>query len=110
MDPLRPGRLLATGELGEPLASQLRNLAAMHDARFVLAPVELRFERAAAGGQQPAAASGEAGTAVLRVSLIDVRLAKAVWSGDVRSDVATALTPAVAASVAGHFVDLIAAP
>jgi hypothetical protein len=109
MEPLRSGKLLATGELGEPLASQLRSLAALHDARFVLAPVELRFERTAVAADAGAAA-GETGTAILRVALIDARLAKAVWTGDVRGEPTAALTPAIAASIAGRFVDLIAAP
>jgi hypothetical protein len=66
-------------------------MIALHDSRFVLLPVELRFERDAAGQ----------GLAVLRVDLIDGRL------GEVRSDPAATFSPALLASLATHFADLV---
>lgn len=84
----------------EPLASQLRSLAAFHDARFALLPVEVRFEPAA-GGQ---------GRAALHVAVADTRMAQLVWAGDVVSDPMPAPGPALVSSLASHFADLIVAP
>ena len=85
--------------LRDPLASQLRSLVALNEGRFVLFPVEVRFEK-----------DGGMGRAILRVALIDARLSSVRWAGDVRSDPATTFSPALAASVATHLADLIAAP
>jgi hypothetical protein len=88
-------------QLPEPLASQLRTLVALHEgAQYVLFPVEVRF--------QPA--GGGAGQALLRIALLDTRRSHIVFMGDVRSDPSPAFSPAVAASLAGHLADLIAAP
>jgi hypothetical protein len=94
-----PGQRNQSLMLRDPLASQLRSLVALNDSRYVLFPVELRFEK-----------DGGMGRAVLRVALIDARLSAIRWAGDVRSDATTAFTPALAASLAGHLADLIAAP
>lgn len=86
--------------LREPLASQLRGLAALTESRYALIPVELRFERTADGR----------GRALLHVVLADVRLAQALWRGDVASDPAPVFSPAITASLAARVTDLIAAP
>ena len=85
-------------ELSAALSGRLRSLAALHGGRHVVVPVELRF----------AAANG-AGRAVLRVVVIDARAAQLVWSGDVSGDASPSFSPALAASVAGRFADLITA-
>ncbi|HVZ78283.1 MAG TPA: hypothetical protein VG818_09915 [Gemmatimonadaceae bacterium] len=85
---------------GEPLATQLRTLIALHDdARLVLMPVEVRFEK-----------DGAQGRAVLRLVLVDARLVESRWTGEVRSDPAPAFGPAVLASLASHFADMVASP
>jgi len=94
---LRASTLKIDDRLVEPLATQLRTMIALHDARAVLLPVDLRFERDAAGQ----------GLAVLRVDLIDGRLGEVRWVGDVRSDPAATLSPALIASLAEHFADLV---
>ena len=87
-------------ELSAALSSQLRAISALQDARYVLVPVELRFE-----GPRGAA------RAVLHAVLLDARAAQVVWLGDVPGDPASSFSPALAASVAGHLADLInAAP
>ena len=97
---LRPlARRPADGQINEPLASQVRSLVALHDARYALFPVELRFEKVEAAGR-----------AVVRVALIDARLSRVRWMRDVASDTASALSPAMAASVADRLADLIATP
>ena len=97
---LRPlARRRPDGQLGEPLASQLRSLVALHGARYALFPVELRFEKA-----------GGAGRAVLHVFLIDARLSRATWGGDVRGDTASTYGRGLIASVANSLADQIAAP
>lgn len=89
-----------SSSLAEPAASQLRVLAGMHDARYALVPVELRFESAAAGGA--------GGHVVLHIAVLDVRGARLDWSGDVASDDQATFGPALLASLAQHFADLIA--
>jgi hypothetical protein len=96
-DPLRSPQVAAGAKIGDPLVTQLRTMIALHDARFVLLPVDLRFERDAAGQ----------GLAVLRVDLIDGRLGEVRWVGEVRSDPAASLSPALLASLAEHFADLV---
>ena len=84
---------------GEPLSSQLRTMVALHeDARFVIMPIELRFERI-----------GTQVRGVLRTALVDPRTAEALWVGDVTGDAATAAASALG-SVASRFADLFAAP
>ena len=97
---LRPlARRRSDGQLGEPLASQLRSLVALHGARYALFPVELRFEKI-----------GGAGRAVLHVLLLDARLSRATWGGDVRGDTASVYGRGLIASAANNLADLIAAP
>jgi hypothetical protein len=97
---LRPGRRKREPEIADPLASQLRSLVALSDSRFALVPVEVRFEPRGGG----------TGRAVLHLALVDARLARISWAGEIASDSATTLTPALAASLGERFADLIAAP
>lgn len=110
-EPLRSPGFASGARLPEPLASQLRTMIALHEnARLVLAPVELRIERAGAPQTPALSAAGTTGRATLRVALIDPRFSEARWIGEVKSDTASALTPAMKASLARRLVDLIAAP
>lgn len=83
--------------LKEPLGSQIRSLLALVNGRFVLLPVELKTE-----------SSNGTGVAVLKLMLIDARLAKVKWIGEVRSERLREFSPAIAASVASRLADLIA--
>lgn len=69
---LRFGRRPPKYELGEPLASQLRSLIALNDARVVMIPVELRTVN-----------RGKGGALVLRLALIDARGSSLLWIGDI---------------------------
>jgi len=96
-EPLRSPSLEIAARIAEPLGSQLRTMVALHDeARLVLAPVELRFERAGAN----------AGRAALRLVLVDARANDVRWIGQVVSDSASAYSPALLKSVAAKFGDL----
>ncbi|MFI5230805.1 MAG: hypothetical protein ACHQWU_17185 [Gemmatimonadales bacterium] len=97
-EPLRTPSIQADARLPEPIASQLRKLVALHDdARFVLAPVELRFEKAGTGGR-----------GVLHLVLVDARTFSAVWSGDVTSDEFAAFGPAITASIGARLAAMVA--
>jgi hypothetical protein len=96
---LVPRRTPPPVDLTEPLASQLRTLVALADARYAFVPVELRFEKGAGAGR-----------AVVHVALLDARAAQVTWSGDVAGDTASTLSPALAASAAVRLADLIVAP
>jgi hypothetical protein len=93
-------RLNDVREIGNEIASELRSLIALQeDARYVLFPVEIRFDPAERG----------TGRAVLRVAILDARMSRITWMGDVLGDPASTFSPALAASVAGHLADLVAA-
>jgi hypothetical protein len=101
---LRDPSVSSGTRLGDPLVTQLRTLVALHeDARAVLMPVQLHFEKATG-------ANAGQGVAVLKVALLDGRLGDVRWVGTVRSDPSPTLTPAVLKSLAAHFADLITAP
>lgn len=101
VEELRSPRFAARQKYGEPLSSQLRTMIALHeDARLVMLPVELRFEREGAG---------TAGRGVLRMVIVDPRFAEARFVADVKGD--TSSVPARAlATVASRLADLFVAP
>ncbi len=93
------GRVLPETTVRDPLATQVRNLVGLKGSRYALLPVELRFE-----------SHGGTGVAILRVVMIDARLAQIRWVGEVASDPMRTFSPALATSVAAHFADLVVAP
>jgi hypothetical protein len=90
-------------KIGDPIPdifnNNLRLLIALGDARYALLPVEVWFVRR--GDQQIAA---------LKLALIDGRGGSFVWMGEVGSDPATSMTPALINSLAARVADLVAAP
>jgi hypothetical protein len=97
---LRPlARSLDDG-LHEPLATQVRGIVAMNDARMAIFPVELRFEPVADGSARP----------VLRVALLDGRTSTIRWAGDVRGAPGAQLDTAMLDGLATAFADLVGAP
>lgn len=103
VEQLRSPTFAAQQKYGEPLSSQLRTMIALHeDARLVMLPVELRFEREAGAG-------GSVGRAILRTVIVDPRYAEARFVADVKGD--TSSVPARAlATVAWRLADLFIAP
>ncbi len=97
---LRAGVRRTHPRLGEPLASQMRSTVALTEARYGLIPVELRFEPMPAGATR----------AILRIVLVDARLAEIQWTGDVSAEVATPTTVAIVGSLAARVADLLVAP
>ena len=98
-EPLRSSMLAVDARLPEPLASQVRTLVALHDdVRLVLAPVELRLERAGTNG----------GRGVLRLVLLDARTSNVRWIGQVAGDEAPAFGPVITASVAARLANVVA--
>ncbi|MDQ2664916.1 MAG: hypothetical protein M3Z05_02800 [Gemmatimonadota bacterium] len=98
---LRSHAVVSGTRLGDPLATQLRTMIALQeDARAVLVPVELHFEKEKTGQ----------GFAVLRVALLDARIGDVRWVGNVRSEPVDKPSPAMLASLAGHLADLITSP
>lgn len=96
---LRTGAKVDDFLLREPLASQLRSLIALNDARYVLFPVELRF------GNAEGTAAGQAR---LRIAIVDARRSQLQWAGDIVGAPANTFSPAIAADLASRLADLIA--
>lgn len=86
-------------QLREPLASQLRALVALSDARYIFFPVELKFT-----------GSGGAGHATLHLVIVDARRSQVQWTGDLAGSQFASFSPAIAADLASRLGDLIAAP
>jgi hypothetical protein len=98
--PVRSPRFKVGERYGEPLSSQLRTMIALQDdVRYVLLPIELRFERD----------TGALGHAVLRAALVDARTTEARWVADVKGNPTTDASAALA-SAADKLADLFAAP
>lgn len=96
---IRIGAKGAGFELPEPLASQLRSLIALTDARYVLFPVELKLT-----------GSGGYGHAILHLVVIDARRSQVDWTGDLAGAAVAKFSPAIAADLASRLGDLIASP
>ena len=99
-DPLRNVDVNAGTKLGDPLATQLRTLVALQDARAVMLPVELRFEKDKTGQ----------GIAILRLAVLDGRLGEVRFMSEVRSDPSPTFSRGLLASVANKVADLVTAP
>ena len=98
-DPLRVSTFVALSRYGEPLASQLRTTIALHEsARYVLIPVDVRFERTPQGAQ-----------AAIRLVVLDARAAEARFAAEVRGNPAAAPAAALA-DLANRIADLFIAP
>ena len=96
---LRVPSLQVAQRLSEPLATQVRTMLALHDGRLVLIPVELRFDRTAAGVAHP----------VLRLVMVDPRLSTVQWIGDVVGDDSATFSSVFTARIAEHLADLFIA-
>lgn len=94
------GRLLPETTVRDPLASQVRALVGLKGQRYAILPVEVRFENRGAG----------MGVAILRIVMMDSRMALIKWAGEVASEPMRTLSPALTASVATRFADLVVAP
>ena len=98
-EPLRAPAFIAGSRLTEPLASQLRTMIALHEnARVVLVPIELRFDRSD---------SSSAARGALRLALIDPRFSEARFVGEVKSDTTSADPRVLTASLARAVANLI---
>ena len=94
------GRVLPETTVRDPLAQQVRGLVGLKGSRYALLPVELRLENRPGG----------TGVAILRVVMIDSRMAQIRWVGEVESDPTRTFSPALSMNVATHFADLVLAP
>lgn len=110
--PLPPPRQLERGPVKEPLSGQLRSLAALADARYVIVPTALQLAASPAGGAAGSTSSATAqGTgARLMLLLVDVRAAQILWAGSTEGVELEPSAPALGATIASRFADLIAAP
>ena len=94
------GRVLPETTVRDPLAQQVRGLVGLKGSRYALLPVEVRLENR----------TGGTGVAILRIVMIDSRMAMIRWVGEVTSDPMRTISPALTTSLATHFADLVVAP
>ena len=94
------GRVLPETTVRDPLASQVRGLVGLKGSRYAILPIELRLENRGNG----------MGVAILRVVMIDSRMALIRWVREVESDPMKTFSPALTENVATHFADLVLAP
>lgn len=97
--PVRHGVPAKKPVIVDPLASNLRRVVALHDARYLLMPVELRAE----GGK-------DGGFLAVRLLLVDARLNRVLWQVDLPSDRAATYAPALLRQLATRVADLVVAP
>ena len=96
-----PGPKRLPEQVPDPIASQLRTLAALQEGgQIIFLPIELRFEPVAGGKE----------CAVLRFAIFDAVRAKIIYMADVASDPEVKFGPALAASLAGHLADQLGPP
>ncbi len=95
--PLRAQAFKVDDKMPETMASGIRTLIALSDARYALVPVELVFER-----------TGERQRAVLRLALVDGRSTAFVWIADAVSDGATVKPAGLAGVLAQRVADFVA--
>lgn len=104
-------------KLEDPLAGDLRTYTGFLDARVALVPVELRFfPRPVPRGHtipdgeiamMHADSAHHMGRAVLRIAVVDTRTTDVMWVGDVVSDPAPALTPALVSNLVDRLVQAL---
>ena len=80
------------------MASNLRAMIALADARYALLPVEIVFQR-----------DGSRQRAILRLALVDGRTGQFGWVGEVPSDPATAYSASILSMIAARVADLVVA-
>jgi hypothetical protein len=95
---LRAATLKLGDRLVEPLATQLRTMIALQDARLVLVPVDLTIERSPAGLGRP----------VVHLVLVDPRSSVVRWIGRVTGNDSPAFTSDIPALIATRLADLFA--
>jgi hypothetical protein len=106
VNPLLPGRRPPPdGAIPDPLASQLRTVVALNDARYALVPAELRVQPGTARARRASCCAWRSSTRGRR---------SCAGRASVASDPAPAGAPpfssTAAAALAARFADLIAAP
>ena len=99
VNPLRAPGLKVEDRLPEPLASQVRTMIALHEARLVLIPTDLTIERSPTGLGRP----------VVRLVLVDPRRSVVRWIGRVTGNDSPAFTSDIPAMIATRLADLFVA-
>lgn len=83
----------------DPLASNLRRIVALHDARYALVPVELHVNTEKGGGSLG-----------VRLLLVDARMSAPVWQADLIGDNASTYSPVLLQRLADRVAGLVVAP
>ena len=97
--PVRHGINNKDAQIPDPLASNLRRVVALHDARYLLMPVELHVDATKNGVQL--------GVLLL---LVDARLNSPIWQADLIGESAAAYSPALLQKLTTRVAELVVAP
>lgn len=85
--------------IADPLASNLRRIVALHDARYALVPLELHVNTEKGGGSLG-----------VRLMLVDARMSAAIWQVDLIGEDASTYTPKLLQRLADRVAGLVVAP
>jgi hypothetical protein len=96
--PLRGQNYRPSDHIPPLMASNLRAMIALADARYALIPVEVVFQR-----------DGERQRVVLRLALVDGRTGRFDWVGEAPSDPATVYSASILSAIAARVADLVIA-
>ena len=95
----------STDQIYEPLHTQLRQVAALFDARIVVLPMVMWFERDdlpknATPEQLEEWGEANEGRAVVLTAIIDVRRSQVLWHGEIRGALEKPSSPALISTLA----------
>jgi hypothetical protein len=85
--------------IADPLATNLRRVVALHDARYVLVPVEIQ-----------AVGEKDGGHLMVRLLLVDARLSAPVWQAELSGDSAARFAPTLLEKLVNRVAELVVAP
>ena len=94
-------------QIYEPLHTQLRQIAALFETRYVVLPVAAWVEAVEAEDDEPAPPEGQV-EAKIRVAMIDIRMSQVLWYGEMRGEAADQDAPELVATLAERVAALLA--